>query len=513
MSHFTPKRNQGKRGEQNNKARGGRGGAESPIGDPFALSKERLASLDLEGGLNQRRDYSESCHELALLLRLCYSLSPKPVQAHLFALVQQAITNLPCMDGALHRSAARQLMQACQAALPRHRKQAVTSEYKRLCVMLARAEKKTSNAEEDSQTDSPLATTGEALSSLSLNEFSSDEYSLEASPRLFPASFGTVPPSIPPLPPLPSDIVHLLFFHLETPSLARASAVCSLWRDIAASAEPAWCAHLAACFGSVPDAEARESNDGKGRSGEEGRGRQESLWKELISHCKTAVPLSSIQSSRVLCRECSTVAWIPNSAPTPPSHLPAASSSLGRPSAPPLISAAVGPSSHFSRGKNKGRAGNMFEGRKANGLLDSSLAGGAVAGTSKLYHVGRDAVGQRSLGSSSSSGGSVSGGGGGGSSISYGSSGNGSGSGSSSSSCGSSGNGSGSGSSSGAARFFGRTCRVKSTTRRGYRLQQHVWRLAGTSMVVASLSDDFEGGEEDSSDDDDMKCGFWNRQS
>ncbi|GJP56121.1 hypothetical protein CLOM_g15174 [Closterium sp. NIES-68] len=478
MSHFTPKRNQGKRGEQNNKARGGRGGAESPIGDPFALSKERLASLDLEGGLNQRRDYSESCHELALLLRLCYSLSPKPVQAHLFALVQQAITNLPCMDGALHRSAARQLMQACQAALPRHRKQAVTSEYKRLCVMLARAEKKTSNAEEDSQTDSPLATTGEALSSLSLNEFSSDEYSLEASPRLFPASFGTVPPSIPPLPPLPSDIVHLLFFHLETPSLARASAVCSLWRDIAASAEPAWCAHLAACFGSVPDAEARESNDGKGRSGEEGRGRQESLWKELISHCKTA-----------------------------------ASSSLGRPSAPPLISAAVGPSSHFSRGKNKGRAGNMFEGRKANGLLDSSLAGGAVAGTSKLYHVGRDAVGQRSLGSSSSSGGSVSGGGGGGSSISYGSSGNGSGSGSSSSSCGSSGNGSGSGSSSGAARFFGRTCRVKSTTRRGYRLQQHVWRLAGTSMVVASLSDDFEGGEEDSSDDDDMKCGFWNRQS
>ncbi|CAI5513240.1 unnamed protein product [Closterium sp. Naga37s-1] len=86
MSHSKQPRSQGKRKDGKNRPRGGaRGGAESSMGDPFALSEERLASLDLEGGLNQR------------------------------------------VDGALHRSAARQLIQACQAALPRQRKQAACS--------------------------------------------------------------------------------------------------------------------------------------------------------------------------------------------------------------------------------------------------------------------------------------------------------------------------------------------------------------------------------------------------
>ncbi|CAI5522093.1 unnamed protein product [Closterium sp. Naga37s-1] len=294
MSHSKQPRSQGKRKDGKNRPRGG---AESSIGDPFALSEERLVSLDLESGFNQRRDYSEACRELSLLLRLCYSLAPKPVQSHLYSLAQQAIANLPCMDGALHRSAARQLIQACQAALPRQRKQAVTAEYKRLCVMLARAEKKSESAvEEESEeeeggeeqqqqeaNDSTGSSTKQGFQPLNFERSSSMPPCIPTSQA---CSLTSYPPS---LPPLRSDILHLLFSHLDPFSLARASAVCSHWRDIAA-----------ACLVSVPAADARESRSGKGRSGGEVQERQRPLWREFVSRCAQGSSLSSLQSNRVL---------------------------------------------------------------------------------------------------------------------------------------------------------------------------------------------------------------------
>ncbi|CAI5963804.1 unnamed protein product [Closterium sp. NIES-65] len=309
MSHSKQPRSQGKRKDGKNRPRGGvRGGAESSIGDPFALSEERLVSLDLEGGLNQRRDYSEACRELSLLLRLCYSLSPKHVQSHLYFLAQQAIANLPCMDGALHRSAARQLIQACQAALPRQRKQAVTAEYKRLCVMLARAEKKSESAVEEEEEEEEEE--GDEQQQQEANDFNGSSkqgfqpLNFEKCSSMLPlvptsqtCSITSTPPS---LPPLPSDILHLLFSHLDPLSLARASAVCFHWREIAAAAEPDWVTHLAACLGSMPAAEARESRDGKGRAGGEVQEGQTPLWQEFVSQCARATPLSSLQSNRVV---------------------------------------------------------------------------------------------------------------------------------------------------------------------------------------------------------------------
>ncbi|CAI5482271.1 unnamed protein product [Closterium sp. Yama58-4] len=390
MSQSKQPRSQGRKKEGKNKPRGGaRGGAESSTRDPFALSEERLASLDLESGLNQRRDYSEACRELSLLLRLCYTLSPKPVQSHLYSLAQQAIANLPCMDGTLHRSAARQLIQA-------------------------------------------------------------------------------------------------------------SSAVCSHWRDIAAAAEPDWVTHLAACLGSVPAAEARESRGGKGRFGGEVQERQTLLWQDLVSRCAQGSTLSSLQSNRVLCKECSMVAWTPNSAPTPPPHATTPST----PSDALSLATATLPSAQFFRGKNKGRVGIVTLGNNSTGMGVGAVASGRGTGT------GASHVASVPGGSSAAAGRACKAGceavegcepadtcelpSRGGSS--------GKGSGSGGSGCSSSAGSGGSSGGSSAERFFGRTCRVRSTTRRGYRMQQHVWKLAETAKVIAALSDEFEG--EESSDED-----------
>ncbi|CAI7754546.1 unnamed protein product [Closterium sp. NIES-54] len=497
MSHSKQPRSQGKRKDGKNRPRGGaRGGAESSMGDPFALSEERLASLDLEGGLNQRRDFSEACRELSLLLRLCYSHSPKPVQSHLYSLAQQAIANLPCVDGALHRSAAHQLIQACQAALPRQRKQAVTSEYKRLCVMLARAGKKSESAveeeeeendeeendeEENQETYGSNGSTKQGFQPLNFERCSSMVPLLPTSQT---CSISSTPPS---LPPLPSDILHLLFSHLDPLSLARASAVCFHWREIAAAAEPDWVTHLAACLGSVPAAEARESRGGKGQCGGEVQERKTPLWQDIVSWSAQGSSLSSLQSNRVLCKECSMVAWTPNSAPTPPPHTTYPPPRSDAPS----LSASTLSSTQFSRNKTKGRGGIVTPGSISAGTgvgagasgrgtgtgasWVASVPGGSSAAAGRACKAGCEAVEGRDAtdrcelpsrgGSSGNGSGSVSGGG-----------------------------------ISAAARFFGRTCRVKSATRRGYRMQQHAWKLAGTAKVVASLSDEFEG--EESSDED-----------
>ncbi|CAI5948476.1 unnamed protein product [Closterium sp. NIES-64] len=401
MSHSKQPRSQGKRKDGKNRPRGGvRGGAESSIGDPFALSEERLVSLDLEGGLNQRRDYSEACRELSLLLRLCYSLSPKHVQSHLYFLAQQAIANLPCMDGALHRSAARQLIQACQAALPRQRKQAVTAEYKRLCVMLARAEKKSESAVEEEEEEEEEE--GDEQQQQEANDFNG--------------------------------------------SSKQASAVCFHWREIAAAAEPDWVTHLAACLGSMPAAEARESRDGKGRAGGEVQEGQTPLWQEFVSQCARATPLSSLQSNRVLCRECSMVAWTPNAAPTPSPHATTPSS----PSVAPSLATATLSSAQFFRGKNKGRGGIVTPGN-----ISAGTGVGVGVGASGKEKELEPVAGAAWL----------------------------------------------------VVLLLELEGRVKWVVRpwTGMIMQQHVWKLAGTAKVVASLSDEFEG--EESSDEDGVGVG------
>ncbi|CAI5458695.1 unnamed protein product [Closterium sp. Yama58-4] len=369
MSHSKQPRNQGKRKDGKNRPRGGaRGGAESSIGDPFALSEERLSLLDLEGGLNQRA--------VAPLLPRSASHCQPPLHGRRSAQVCSAPAHPGVSGGAATMVALLPTSQTC--------------------------------------------------------------------------SITSTLPLLPPLPPLPSDILHLLFSHLDPLSLARASAVCSHWRDIAAAAEPDWVTHLAACLGSVPAAEAQESRGGKGRFGGEVQERQTPLWQELVSRCAQGSTLSSLQSNRVLCKECSMVAWTPNSAPTPPPQATTPSTPLDAPS----LATATLSFSQFSRGKNKGRGGIATLGNNSTGMGVGAVASGRGTGT------GASRVASVPGGSSAAAGRACK---------------------------------------AGCEAVDGRDA-VDGTTRRGYHLQQHAWKLAGTIKVVASLSDEFEG--EESSDED-----------
>ncbi|KAK1419421.1 hypothetical protein QVD17_28588 [Tagetes erecta] len=101
----------------------------------------RYQKLGLHESLSVSCNYSSACKELALIIKLSYSKSPKLLQSILFQDVLTAFRSLPRMQTQSAISAANTLLQCVEAALPKQKKTLAVTEFKHAMVAHKRCSK------------------------------------------------------------------------------------------------------------------------------------------------------------------------------------------------------------------------------------------------------------------------------------------------------------------------------------------------------------------------------------
>lgn len=177
-----------------------------PVPFEMASALERYEKLGLRESLSRIYDYPSACKELSFLLRQTYKKLPKNLQAIMFQDTLAAFRLLPHCVSITHTnrgvSAANELLQAAEAALPKQKRALAVAEFKHAVVAHKRRWKAPKDEEE------------------------------EGSAQL----------------QLPQDVLVHVFSFLDTRSLASVGSVCRSWNS-AASDNMLWQLQYALLFG------------------------------------------------------------------------------------------------------------------------------------------------------------------------------------------------------------------------------------------------------------------------
>eukprot|EP00250_Pteridium_aquilinum_P003796 c14081_g1_i1 orf=116-1018(+) len=226
--------------------------------------QQRYGALGIRAALSRRVDYEQACRELTLILQKGYGYAPKKLQTVLFEDVLVAVDRLSGLETSQHLTAVTNLVQAAENVLPRQRRTQVLGDFKHAAVMHRRRNK-----------------------------------SVESE------SGGCN---------FPKDILIDIFGHLDARSLARAAAVCRLWKE-AASDELIWKNLFDRSFGDWNCGELTGSEQRVQAYVAAGKACCNQLisWKDLFQDIVKRHPLWFYSSNRAFCITCHRPFWLEGS--------------------------------------------------------------------------------------------------------------------------------------------------------------------------------------------------------
>lgn len=244
---------------------------------PETGALERYGEMGVGAALSRPWDYPTACAELAALLRLGYADLPKPAQALVASDVMLAFRVLPDVHTGYAVSAANDLLQAVEVALPKQKKAQAVSEFKHSVI----AHKRRARLQQNSGS-----------------------------------------------PHIPQDILVHIFSYLDMHSLVAAGLVCWSWNS-ASNDNSLWKVNYSLFFGlchlssqNIPEPCVQHSRDTVQNSPDSLSIDPNFSWKESFHNKYEECRPWKFPSKRALCGHCRSVIWLSNLTCASPHHCP-----------------------------------------------------------------------------------------------------------------------------------------------------------------------------------------------